>query len=136
MKVDIFQNQTIDAMEAYLSRLSQRQQIVASNVANIDTPGYRTLDISFYATMQELLSQGSFPLRVTLPEHKVGWNLAPPPAQAYEVQGLPFRADRNNIDLDREMMKLSQTSFGYSMMAQLLRAKFHTLASSINEGRV
>ena len=59
MKLDFFNNQTLDAMEAYMTRLSQRQQIVASNLANIDTPGYKTKDISFHATMQELLSENA-----------------------------------------------------------------------------
>ena len=39
-----------------MTRLSQRQQVVASNLANIDTPGYKTKDISFHPTMQEMLS--------------------------------------------------------------------------------
>ncbi len=64
MKLDFFQNQTIDAMEAYMTRLSQRQQIVASNLSNIDTPGYRAKDVSFHATMEELLSETPAPLRI------------------------------------------------------------------------
>jgi len=54
---------------------------------------------------------------------------------AFEVVGQPVRADRNNVDLDREMLKLGETSFGYSVIAQLLKGKFRTLASAINEGR-
>jgi flagellar basal-body rod protein FlgB len=59
MKIDFIHDQTLDAAGAYMSRLSQRQQIVASNLANIDTPGYKTKDISFHATMQELLTDDS-----------------------------------------------------------------------------
>jgi len=134
MKLDFFQNQTIDAMEAYMTRLSQRQQIVASNLANIDTPGFKTKDVSFYATMQELLSENSISLRTELPEHNRGMIQAYPQVQAFEVQGLPSRVDNNNVDLDREMLKLSQTSFSYSLITELLRAKFRTIASSIKEG--
>jgi flagellar basal-body rod protein FlgB len=135
MKLDFFQNQTIDAMEAYMTRLSQRQQIVASNLANIDTPGYKTKDVSFHATMQELLSENSISLRTERPEHNQGLIQVYPQAQAFDVQGLPSRADRNNVDLDREMLKLSETSFSYSLITQMLRSKFHIIASSINEGR-
>ncbi len=136
MKLDLFHDQTIDAAGAYMSRLSQRQQIVASNLANIDTPGYKTRDISFYATMQELLSDSSVPLRTSRPEHSAGQIPVYPQPESFEVAGLTSRADNNNVDLDREMMKLSATAFGYTMMAQLLQSKFHTLASSINEGKV
>jgi flagellar basal-body rod protein FlgB len=135
MKMDFFHDLTLDAMSAYLGRLSQRQQVVASNLANIDTPGYRTKDISFHATMQELLSGDIESIQTTHPRHIQPWVPASPQTQAFEVQGLPSRADLNNVDLDREMLKLSETSFGYSLITQLVRGKFRTLASSINEGR-
>ena len=135
MKVDLFQNQTIDAMGAYMSRLSQRQQIVASNLANIDTPGYKAKDVSFHATMQELMTDNSGELKTSSPDHSSDMIAIMPRAQAFEVQGLTPRADQNNVDLDREMMKLSETSFGYSMMTQFLRGKFRTISMAINEGK-
>lgn len=135
MKLDFFQNQTIDAMGAYMSRLSQRQQIVSSNIANIDTPGYKTKDISFHATMQELLAENSGSLKTERPEHSLGMIQVFPQTQAFEVLGLPSREDQNNVDIDREMLKLSQTSFSYSLISQMLRGKFRTIASSINEGK-
>lgn len=135
MKLDFFQNQTINAMEAYMTRLSQRQQIVSSNLANIDTPGFKTKDISFHATMEELLAEDSAGLRTDRPEHNRGSVQAFPQVQAFEVAGLTSRTDQNNVDLDREMLKLSETSFSYSLMTQMLRGKFRTIASSINEGR-
>lgn len=136
MKVDLFQNQTIDAMGAYMSRLTQRQQIVTSNLTNIEVPGYKAKDISFHATMQELLADKSSQLQTSSPEHSSGTIPIIPRMQAFEVQGLTTKTDGNNVDLDQEMMKLSDTSFGYAMMTQFLRGKFHTLSMSINEGKV
>jgi flagellar basal-body rod protein FlgB len=138
MRLDPFQEPTLDAMGSYMTRLSKRHQIVASNLANIDTPGYRTKEISFHATMEELLSQKPVPLRVTRSGHNDLGNLAfaPLEPEVFEVTGLPVRADRNNVDLDREMLKLGETSFAYSLMSQLLRGKFRTLASAINDGRM
>jgi flagellar basal-body rod protein FlgB len=137
MAIDILRDATLDVMGKYMTRLSKRQQIVASNVANIDTPGYTAKDISFHATMDELLSQDALPLRATMPEHMAmgEWSFAPLEPEVFEVPGLPMRADRNNVDIDREMLKLGETSFGFSMMSELLRSKFRTIASSINEGR-
>ena len=131
------QEPMIDAMGSYLNRLSRRQQIVASNLANIDTPGYKTKDISFNATMQELLSEGSLPLRVSRTEHNSMSSLSSVPREpeVFEVQGLLTRADHNNVDLDREMLKLGETSFGYAVMTQLLRTKFKTLVGAITDGR-
>jgi flagellar basal-body rod protein FlgB len=137
MRLDLLQDPMIDAMGSYLTRLSKRQQIVASNLANIDTPGYKTKDISFYATMEELLTQGPAPLRASRPEHNAmsGLSFAPREPEVFEAPGLPMRADRNNVDIDREMLKLGETSFGYSLMTQLLRGKFRNLSSAINDGR-
>ena len=136
MKIDFFHDQTLEAAESYMGRLVQRQQIVASNLANIDTPGYKTKDISFHATMQELLSDSSMALRTSRPEHAGEWNPLPQRVQVFEVQGLPSQPDFNNIDLDKEMLKLSETAFGYSLMSQIVRGKLRTIATSINEGRV
>lgn len=137
MRLDLLQEPMIDAMGSYLTRLSKRQQMVASNVANIDTPGYRTKDISFHATMEELLSQNSVPLQASRPEHNAMRNttFALLEPEVFEVRGLPMRADRNNVDIDREMLKLGETSFAYSLVTQLLRGKFKTLSSAINDGR-
>jgi flagellar basal body rod protein FlgB len=47
-----------------------------------------------------------------------------------------MRPDQNNVAIDREMLKLGETAFGYSMIALLLRSKFRILGTSINEGRI
>ena len=135
MSLDLLNNQMVGAMAGYMDRLSQRQQIVASNLANIDTPGYKTKDISFRATMQELLGTDvnlhtSRPGHISTPENSF---LRAP--LTFETPGLIERADENNVDIDRELLKLSETSFGYSLMTQLMRGKFHTLSLSINEGK-
>ena len=135
MKLDLFHNQTLDAMEAYMTRLTQRLQIVDSNLANIDTPGYKSKDISFHATMQELLAENSVELRTERAEHSRGSMQVFPQPQVFEVQGLTSREDLNNVDLDWEMLKLSDTSFAYSLITQMVRGKFRTIASSINEGK-
>lgn len=136
MKLDLFSSPTLEAAEAYMSRLVQRQQIVASNLANIDTPGYKTKDISFYATMQELLGNDAETLQTSRDEHAGARMLITPRAQVFDVQGLTSRADQNNVDLDGELLKLSQTSFGYSLMSQIVRGKLRTIASSIAGGNV
>lgn len=136
MYLDLFESKTLNAMETYMGRLSERQQIVASNLANIDTPGYKTKDISFHATIDELLAEHSNTgnLRVTNERHLEGESFGIK-NRVFEPKGLIERADRNNVDIDREMMKQNETSFGYSMMTQLVRGKYHKLTTSINEGR-
>ena len=135
MYLDLFESKTLNAIEGYMDRLSQRQKIVSSNLANIDTPGYRTKEITFHAAIDELLTEPSVgKLRLTRERHIDAENFEPP-SKVFEPKGLLERADRNNVDIDKEMMKISETSIGYSMMTQMLRGKYHKLTNSINEGR-
>ena len=135
MYLDLFESKTLNAMEGYMDRLSQRQKIVASNLANIDTPGYKTKDISFHATIDELIDKhSSGHLRMTRERH-LDAETCGRRNMVFEPQGLIERADENNVDIDREMMKLNETSFGYSMISQMLRGKYNKLSTSINEGR-
>ena len=137
MKAGLIQDPMVEAMGNFMTRLSRRQQVVASNIANIDTPGYETRDVSFHLTMQEILSGDSLPLKTRKPEGGLlqGWTPIPSEPEVFETSGLPMRADRNNVDIDREMLKLSETSFTYAVATQLLRAKFRTISSAIQEGR-
>ncbi len=136
LMVGIPQDATIEAMGSYMSRLSKRQQVISSNIANIDTPGFKTKDVTFHGTMAELLSGSAPGLQATRPEHYQTWSFTPAEAEVFEVTGLTMRPDQNNVNIDKEMLKLGETSFGYSMMVLLLRSKFRTIASSINEGRI
>ena len=135
MYMDLFGSETLRAIEGYMGRLSQRQGIIASNLANIDTPGYKTKEISFHATIDELLADTnrSESLRTTRERHIEGASLGPSANLVFEPEGLIERADNNNVDIDREMMKLSETTFGHSMMAQMLRGRYQRLTNAINE---
>lgn len=106
-------------IQGYLKVTSDRQQIVAGNIANIDTPGYQTKDINFQTAMQQAMSDGS------------GSNLAP---ASVTVDGLPSRPDGNNVNVDRESMLLSQTQLQYQMGVQLIKGEFHRLLTAIKEG--
>ena len=106
-------------VQGYLKVATDRQQIVASNIANLDTPGFHTRDINFQSAMQEAMSETNDP------QHG---------AAAVEVEGLPERPDGNNVNIDRESMLLGQTQLQYQMGVQLIKSEFHRLLSAIKEG--
>lgn len=97
----------------YLDLAAYRQGIVASNVANIDTPGYRTKDIDFRTELQKASAT---------------------PA-AVEVGGLLERPDGNNVSVDRESMRLAETQLQFRLGVQLLRTEFRRMLTAINEGK-
>ena len=109
----------LQLLQGYLKVTSDRQQLVASNIANVDTPGYQTKDINFQTAMQQAMYQGN------------GLHLEP---ASVTVDGLPERPDGNNVNVDRESMLLAQTQLQYQMGVQLIKDEFHRLLTAIKDG--
>ena len=106
------------SLERFLELSTDREQTIASNMANVDTPGYRTKDVNFKQALMTA-SDGS------------GLQLTP---VVSEVHGLLERPDGNNVDLDRESLLLAQSQLQYQMGVQLVKSNFHQLLSAINGG--
>jgi len=133
MKLGFFKTPMIDAADSYMSRLSQRQQIISSNLATLETPGYKAKDVSFNATMQELLGDQELALGKSDSAHQGNTIRPRNEAQVFEVDGLTARADNNNVDLDKEMVKLGDTSFRYNLMLEIVKSKIKTLQSTVKD---
>jgi len=102
-------------LASYMDLLSARQKLVASNLANIDTPGYRTKDIDF---------QFEYTSRI-----------ADTPPRVTEVQGLQVNNDGNNVNLDRETRLLSENAMRFNVAANLLRYQLQMTRMAIEEGK-
>ncbi len=100
-----------------MSLLSERQKLVASNIANADTPGYKTQDIDFRAAYQSALDGGDIKPSVTQPD------------------GLPAKTDGNNVNLDRESRLLSENAMRFAIASQFAHANLATLRMAIQEGK-
>jgi flagellar basal-body rod protein FlgB len=107
----------LQVLQGFLQVTADRQQLVTSNMANVDTPGYRTKDVNFQTAMQQVMDQGQ--LR-TQPSNMT-------------VDNLPERPDGNNVNIDRESMMMSQTQLQYQMGVQLIKEQFHELLTAIKD---
>jgi flagellar basal-body rod protein FlgB len=99
----------------YMDLLSARQKLVASNIANIDTPGYKTKDIDFQFEFMSL-AQGESP-------------------NVNEVQGLTVKNDGNNVSIDRESRLLSENAMRFNLAANLIQKQVSLVRSAIQEGK-
>lgn len=99
----------------YMDLLSTRQQLIASNIANADTPGYQTKDIDFQFEYLSLI-QGDQPSVVDVP-------------------GLQTKNDGNNVSMDRETRLLSETALRFNTVGALLKGQLRVIKSAIQEGR-
>jgi flagellar basal-body rod protein FlgB len=106
-------NRIAGQIEQYMDVLSARQKLVASNIANADTPGYRTRDLDFQA---ELLRAGGAP-------------------EVVEVAGLKTKNDGNNVSLDREARLLAENAMRFSAASNLMRGQMRIVRAAIQEGR-
>ena len=119
------------SLERFLTLASDREQTIAANMANVDTPGYKTKDLNF---KQELARAAQFGNGVSDTVSGISNTAMETGPSVSEVQGLMERPDGNNVNLDRESLLLSQTQLQYQMGIQLVKGKFHQLLSAINGG--
>ncbi len=103
----------------YLDLASFRQRLIASNLANVDTPGYRTRDINFEGEMRRAVDQAG--------------DTATKP-RVFEVSGLIERPDGNNVSLDREGLLLATTQLQFRLGVELLRQEFQRISAAVKEG--
>jgi len=117
-----------EALSRFLDVNVARHKLIASNLANIDTPGYRTRDLDFRAE----LARASFGNEW---ENDGGsLTYASYTAVARPVRGLLQRPDGNNVSVERESLLLAETQMKYNLGVQLLKDEFHTISQAINSG--
>jgi flagellar basal-body rod protein FlgB len=114
-------------LENYLKLASSREQSITANMANIDTPGYRTRDIDFESEFHKVMSAGLRP-------SEDGAEAVQFSPVVHEVQGLMERPDGNNVNLDHEGLMLARTQLQYQLAIQLIQNHFHQQLSAINGG--
>lgn len=117
-----------------LSGLSKRQQLISNNLTNVDTPGYRALDIPFEQVLdREVRKEGQLAMATTNPVH---FRNASTMEQALSMQQpLVFRTDQNGVDVDAEMARLAETTIEYNALTQLTIGRLTMLRMAITEGR-
>jgi flagellar basal-body rod protein FlgB len=122
------------ALGRQLTRAVQRQSVAAGNLANIDTPGYRTQEVRFADALDEQLG-ATEGLRATSARHFGAGGPGHEPREVAETSGLASRRDGNNVQLDRELLSLTRAGGEFSAAQTMLAAKFRLVRYAINEGR-
>ena len=135
----LFGNNIFTIAQKSLDFRTSRHDLLASNVANKDTPGYQAEDLVFRASLEKALqAEQPGPLKQTDSRHFDGRNT--PPLNEVEAQRIlsasPYPDfDGNTVDLDREMAKIAENQLMYNATLRTLAHKFRGLKSAIAEGR-
>jgi flagellar basal-body rod protein FlgB len=123
-------DQAIDRLTRGLEYTSRRHEVLARNVANLETPGYRAQDVSF-----EDFLKPQRPAVADAPQLQLASAPGTPsPRLVYAGDG-PARDDGNDVNLDRQMARIAQNTLFNHTLVQLLAARFATMKQAIS-GRV
>jgi flagellar basal-body rod protein FlgB len=123
----------IAELRRHLAGAVARQTVAASNLANVNTPGYRTRELDFSEALDREIGAGGVALASTTGGHARAEGGGAPATR--EVEGLAARRDGNNVQIDRELLEMSRASGEFQRAQTALAAKFRLVRYAINEGR-
>lgn len=107
----------LDVLSQVLDASSLRHRVISQNVANINTPGYKRLAVSFEGDLARALDAPSGMVSVR---------------PRVVVADGPERVDGNTVDMDREMNDLTRNALLYEAAAQVLASRLATMRSAIS----
>lgn len=129
-------DRTADLLKSVLDLRAKNQQVISSNIANAETPGYSARTLEFEEHLKNALDGGSLRPTATHPEHIPLEN-----TQFSEIKGsITSRKDKtgigdeNSVNVDQEMVKLSENQILYEAAITMLNKKMSLLKYTINGG--
>lgn len=123
MPDSLFSDNAIRSAKLALNGLSLRQQVISRNLANVDTPGYQAQAVNFEDTLKRALNESpSLAMKVTDEAHQVSSEQSLGFTSTLRPGGTE-RADQNNVDVDAEMIDMSETGIQYQAVSQSLSQK-------------
>ena len=111
-----------DLLTQLLSASEQRQQVLSHNIANVNTPGYRRLELDFESALAEEIRRGGKAMG------------APAEGTIRQTGGLPVRADGNNVDIDMEIGQLSKNALLQQTYLQLMSTDLGQMRRAMEGG--
>ena len=109
----------IDLLSSALEASERGHRVVSQNIANVNTPGFKTKRLEF----EKLLEQ--------LHEQSAGGNQANE-LPITEVEGLPERVDGNNVNLEKEVAALKKNAMAFQAYSHLLASRVSTMRRAIS----
>ena len=119
---------TMRGLAETLTLTQRRHEVLASNLANVETPGFRARDLDFGSALRE-----AFAVRR---QSELGELDTPdePHVSVVEDRSAPARADGNTVDLDLQMAKLTANGTRYLALARLLGMRIGLMRQAIDGG--
>jgi flagellar basal-body rod protein FlgB len=131
---DVSDAAVMAGLHRQLTFAAAKQVVASSNLANLNTPGYKAKETSFSDSLARQLSGGPG-LTTTNARHIGGDGSDLSLSTTREAEGLPARRDGNTVQIDRELLNMTQAAGDFARAQTALAAKFRLVRYAIGEGK-
>lgn len=117
---------TIDLLSNMLDFRAERHKVISSNIANIDTPGYKPSSLDFKENLDGIMNEGkTLEIKTTHPRHM----------KAGSGKGSDFQVSQSGdkVDIDKEMADLAENNIMYNLDVEMLARKFRGINTVLKE---
>ncbi|QNS02015.1 MAG: flagellar basal body rod protein FlgB [Buchnera aphidicola (Pentalonia nigronervosa)] len=119
-------NHMFDFNQNMLNLYSKQQEILASNIANVDTPGYNAIDINFKETLKNVINQTSKNYKKINLQHTSSGHLNPKVKNTffYNIQPViqqQIKSNRNTVDMNYERVNFLKNSLKYQSILVFMK---------------
>ncbi|HBH60527.1 MAG TPA: flagellar basal body rod protein FlgB [Nitrospiraceae bacterium] len=112
-------------LQKIIQSANMRHKVIASNIANSDTPGYKARDVKFSGVLNNEVK-----LLTTDPKH-IGSKNGGKVSREVIIENDPSWGDRNNVELDVEVAKMTENSLRHEAALRILNSKIRMYKSAI-----
>lgn len=132
----LFSDRAPKLLKKSLDFNAQKAAVTAANIANSETPGYKAVQVNFEKQLQAAVSARSLPMKITNAKHMEAQNsglqsLRP----TIEIDRSQGRLDGNNVNMEKEMITLTQTQLEYEAAISAMSKRGAMISAAIREAR-
>ncbi|NLK40277.1 MAG: flagellar basal body rod protein FlgB [Clostridiales bacterium] len=120
----MFELRNSSLMEKTLDALWLRQKVISNNIANVDTPEFKSSKVIFEELLDEAMLETSDIKKTNVPDAKV-----------VRTKDISIREDGNNVDIDKENLELYRVQIQYEYMVRKISDQFSNIKTVLKEGR-
>ena len=98
-----------------------RNDVLANNIANMDTPGYKRQDVDFESQLKQAMRSTRFKSVGAINDTELETRVYT------DASGFSYRLDGNNVDIDTETARLAENQIRYNGLVQSMNEEFTNL---------
>ena len=132
---DYLFDKTINGVNTALNFRLMNQSVIASNIANAETPGYHAQKIEFESALKDAIEvQDHLPMEADSPDHYQKIQPGSVMAEIYENPNGVVNLDGNTVDRNAEQVSMAENQIHFDTGAEILKRKLALLKYAITEG--